>query len=89
MVNSLWYDKLMDFSKLMALLYTFQQEYIIEKEGEYPTSLWHCVTTLSQVHDLCNNIHKLEVSQFAVCGHASKYLHPLEHHYSNYSCYVM
>ena len=28
-----------------------------EKEGEYPTSLWACVTTLYGGHDLCNDIH--------------------------------
>ena len=39
--------------------YPFNQEYIhvIEKEGEYPTSLWACVTTLYGGHDLCNDIH--------------------------------
>ena len=31
--------------------------HIIEKEGEYPTSLWYCVTTPYGVHDLCNDIH--------------------------------
>ena len=36
---------------------SYYQEYIIEKEGEYPTSLWYCVTTLYGGHDLCNNIH--------------------------------
>ena len=36
---------------------TLDQEYIIEKEGEYPTSLWACVTTLYGGHDLCNDIH--------------------------------
>ena len=41
------------------------------KKGEYPTTLWYCVTTLSRVHDLWSDIHMLEVSQFAVCGHAS------------------
>ena len=61
----------------------------IGREGEYPTSLWYCATTLSLVHDLCNNIHKLEVSQYAICGHASKSFHPREHHYSNCSCYGM
>ena len=31
---------------------------IIGKEGEYPTSLWYCVTTLYAGRDLCNDIHK-------------------------------
>ena len=31
-----------------------RQEYITEKEGEYPTSLWACVTTLYGGHDLYN-----------------------------------
>ena len=35
----------------------YNQEYIIEREGEYPTSLWACVTTLYGGHDLCNDIH--------------------------------
>ena len=41
------------------------KEYIIEKEGEYPTSLWYCITTLYGVHDLCKNIHIQ--SGFTVC----------------------
>ena len=45
--------------------------YIIE-EGEYPTSLWACVTTLYGGHDLCNDIHRLEASVLAVCGHVAK-----------------
>ena len=48
------------------------QEYIIEREGEYPTSLWACVTTPYGVHELCNNIHMLEASVLAVCGHVAK-----------------
>ena len=33
------------------------QEYkIVGKEGEYPTSPWWCVTTLSRVHDLWSDI---------------------------------
>ena len=35
-------------------LYADYQEYIIGKEGEYPTLLWYCVTTLYGGHDLCN-----------------------------------
>ena len=42
------------------------------REGEYPTSLWACVTTLYGVHDLCNDIHMLEASVLAVCGHVAK-----------------
>ena len=49
-----------------------EQEYIIEKEGEYPTSLWACVTTLYGGHDRCNDIHRLEASVLAVCGHVAK-----------------
>ena len=45
---------------------------IIGKEGEYPTSLWYCVTTLYGGHDLCNHIHKFEVSLLAVCSGVSK-----------------
>ena len=45
---------------------------IIEREGEYPTSLWACVTTLYGGHDLCNDIHRLEASVLAVCGHVAK-----------------
>ena len=48
------------------------QEYIIEREGEYPISLWACVTTLYGGHDLCNDIHRLEASVLAVCGHVAK-----------------
>ena len=48
------------------------QEYIIEREGEYPTSLWACATTLYGGHDLCNDIHRLEASVLAVCGHVAK-----------------
>ena len=47
---------------------TCRQEYVIEREGEYPTSLWVCVTTLY----LCNDIHRLEASFLAVCGHVAK-----------------
>ena len=45
---------------------------IIEKEGEYPTSLWyyaHLLTTLYRVHDLCSDIHKQ--SGFIVCPSTS------------------
>ena len=45
---------------------------IIEREGEYPTSLWACVITLYGGHDLCNDIHKLEASVLNVCGYAAK-----------------
>ena len=46
--------------------------YIIEREGEYPTSLWDCVTTLYGGHDLYNDIHRLDASVLAVCGHVAK-----------------
>ena len=45
-----------------------EHEYIIEREGEYPTSLC-TVTTLCRGHDLCNDIHRLEALVLAVCGH--------------------
>ena len=48
------------------LVYMLNQECIIE-EGEYPTSLWACVTTLYVVHDLCNDIHMLEASVLYSC----------------------
>ena len=38
--------------------------YIIE-EGEYPSSLCTCVTTLYGGHDFCNDIHRLEASVVA------------------------
>ena len=58
---------------LNLLLIIYVQEYIIiEKEGEYPTSLWACVTTLYGDHDLYNDIHRLEASVLAVCGHVAK-----------------
>ena len=41
------------------------------REGAYFT-LWACVTTLYGVHDLCNDIHMLEASVLAVCGHVAK-----------------
>ena len=44
------------------------QEYIVEREGEYPTSLWAYVTTLYGGHDLCNDIHMLEASFLTVHG---------------------
>ena len=51
----------------------FYQEYIIEREGEYPTSLCMAyVTTLYGDHDLCNDIHRLEASVLAVCGPVAK-----------------
>ena len=57
-------------SKTMLAVYVPARVYN-RKEGEYPTTLWYCVTTLSRVHDLWSDIHVLEVSQFVVCGHAS------------------
>ena len=51
----------------------FRQEYNYNRErGEYPTSLWACVTTLYGGHDLCNDIHRLEASVLAVCGYVAK-----------------
>ena len=57
----------------------YHQEYITEKEGEYPTSLWACVITLYGAHDLCNDIHMLEASVLAVCGHVAKPQVQVEH----------
>ena len=57
------------WSMLRISSHTLFEQYIIERGGEYPTSLWACVTTLYGGHDLCNDIHKLEVSVLAVCGH--------------------
>ena len=68
-----WYFMLDPTSRPKLLLqYQLNQEYIIEREGEYPTSLWACVTTLYGGHDLCNDIHGLEASVLAVCGHVAK-----------------
>ena len=33
------------------------QEYIIEREGEYPTPVYHSVVSLDRGHDLYNVIH--------------------------------
>ena len=57
---------------ISACAYHSRQEYIIERKGEYPTSLWACVTTLYGGHDLYNDIHRLEASVLAVCGHVAK-----------------
>ena len=46
---------------------TYDQEYTIERKGEYPTS-----QHFTGGHDLCNDIHKLEASDLAVCGHVAK-----------------
>ncbi len=53
---------------------------MIGKEGEYPTSLWYCVATLYQVHDLWSDIHMFEVSSLYGC---------IQHHYSIYSWYAV
>ena len=37
--------------------FTYYQEYIIKREGEYPTPVYPSVVTLSEVHDLYNVIH--------------------------------
>ena len=34
-----------------------RQEYIIEREGEYPTPVYHSVVSLDRGHDLYNDIH--------------------------------
>ena len=36
---------------------TCQQEYILEREGEYPTPVYHSVVSLDRGHDLYNVIH--------------------------------
>ena len=33
------------------------QEYVIEREGEYPTPVYHSVVSLDRGHDLYNVIH--------------------------------
>ena len=61
---------------------TSRQEYIIEKEGEYPTSLWVCVTTLYGGHDLTKWFHRLsyhitqQLHQPALVLHAHKRFPP-------------
>ena len=49
--------------------FKFHQVYIVGKEIEYLTSLWHCVTILSRVHDVCSDIHDIihKQSGFTVC----------------------
>ena len=64
------FDKPKSWSKWKRHFQQYRQEYIIE--GEYPTSLWACVTTLDGVHDLCIDIHMLEASMLAVCGHVAE-----------------
>ena len=49
--------------------YNRNQEYTIEREGEYPISPWACITTLYEGRDLCNDVYMLEASFLAVCGH--------------------
>ena len=41
-----------------------QQEYIIEREGEYPTPVYHSVVSLDRGHDLYNIIHTCGISLF-------------------------
>ena len=36
---------------------------VIEREGEYPITLWYCIATLYGDHDFCNDIHNREVLQ--------------------------
>ena len=42
----------------------YQQEYIIERKGEYLLHVFQLLTG----HYLCNDIHKLEVSGLDNCG---------------------
>ena len=52
------------------VLLDYYRSIIIEKEGDYLTSLWYCVTTLYGVYDLCNDIHiQGVVSQFVLQHH--------------------
>ena len=37
--------------------FQYWQEYIIEREGEYPTPVYHSVVSLDRGHDLYNVIH--------------------------------
>ena len=64
-------QRLEEYDKSENSSFIHNQEYIIE-EGEYPTSLWACVTTPYGVHDLCNDIHMLKASVLTVCGHVAK-----------------
>ena len=48
---------------------SYYQEYIIEKEGEYPTSLWACVTTLYGVMTFAMIFTYKVVSQIVLQHH--------------------
>ena len=63
--------------------------YIIEKEGEYPTSLWYCVTTHYRVHDLYNDIHMQSV--FTGFPHKQLTMRPqvYEYHYNGHASGVL
>ena len=37
---------------------------VYNRKRECPTPVWYCITTLYGGHNLCNDIHKLEGSQF-------------------------
>ena len=45
------------FSVQLYSLYTYLQEYLIEREGEYPTPVYHSVVSLDRGYDLYNVIH--------------------------------
>ena len=49
---------------MKAVLSRYYQEYIIEREGEYPTPVYHSVVSLDMGHDLYNVIHMCGISLF-------------------------
>ena len=54
----------------------FTQEYIIQNEEEYPTSLWYRATALYGFRDLCKDIHIQ--SGFTGCPTTSHILQQLQ-----------
>ena len=45
---------------IMNIFAMYYQEYIIEREGEYPTLVYHSVVSLDRRRDLYNVIHSVE-----------------------------
>ena len=52
--------------------YHLDQEYIIEREESILLHYGPVLQHFTGVHDRCNNIHMLEASVLAVCGHVAK-----------------
>ena len=46
-----------NYNAIIIIPYIYHQEYIIEREGEYPTPVYHSVVSLDRGHDLYNVIH--------------------------------